>query len=121
MDEAVAALLFAHSGKRRRIGNACGVFVAEEFYIAAQWNSAHFPTGAMAIIEAEELRPETDRKDQDADTTSAGNHEVAEFVEEHHQRQDEEVADHPPPARARRKTPRSTGSLRAGDRPTATR
>src|SRR5262245_1403110 len=86
MNEAVTALLFVHSGKRRQIGNARGVFVAEEFYVAAQWNGGYFPAGALAIIEAEKLGPESDRENQDADPASAGNHEMAEFVEEHHQR-----------------------------------
>src|SRR5438552_17498536 len=103
MYEAMAAVLFGHCGKRRRIGNTCGVFVAEKFHRAAQWDSGHFPAGAMAIIEAKKLGPGTYRKNEDANTASAGNHEVAEFVEDHHERQDEQKrnqgAEHAAPQR----------------------
>jgi hypothetical protein len=43
----------------------------------------------MAIIEAEKLRAEANRENQDSDAASAGDEEMAEFVQEHHQRQDE--------------------------------
>src|SRR5262249_11138825 len=85
MNEAVAALLFAHGGKRRRIGNARGVFVAEEFYVTAQWNGGYFPAGAVAVIESEKLRPKTHREKHDADTAPTGHHGNDEFVGENHQ------------------------------------
>jgi hypothetical protein len=83
------ALFLGHGGKRHRIGNARGVLVTEEFYIPAERNSRHFPAGAMAIIEAEKLRAEANRENQDSDAASASDEEMAELVEEHHQRQDE--------------------------------
>ena len=83
MHEAVPALFLAHGGKRRRIGNARGILVTEEFYIAAERNGGDLPSGVVAIIEAEQLRAEADRKDQDLDAAPAGDQEMAELVEKH--------------------------------------
>ena len=89
MHEAVPALFFRHGCKCHRIGNARGVLVTEEFYIPAERNSGDFPAGAMAVIEAEKLRTKANRENQHPDAASTGDEEMAELVEEHHQRQDE--------------------------------
>ena len=98
MDEAVPALLLAHGGYRRLVGNASRVFVAEELYVTAEWNGAQLPPRAMAVVEAEQFGTEPDGKDQHPDAAPAGDQEMAELVEKHHERQDEqkrnEIAEH---------------------------
>src|SRR5215470_11100719 len=98
VDEALAALLLAHVGKRGLIGNARRVLVAEELDVAAERHRGNLPAGAVAIVEPEEFRTETDGEHQYPDTTEARDQEMAELVEEYHDGQDEQkwddVADH---------------------------
>ncbi len=84
MDKAVSALFLAHGGNRGLVGYACGIIVAEEFYISAEWNSAQLPSGVVTVIEAKQFRTEPDRKHQDPNATPARNQEMTELVEEHH-------------------------------------
>ena len=85
-----AALLLGHVSDRRLIGNAGGIIVAEELYVPAERNGGNFPPRAMTIVEAEKLGAEPDRKNQDLDAAPAGDQEMAELVEEHHERQNEQ-------------------------------
>ncbi len=83
VDETLPALVGAHARERRLIGHACGIVVAEKFYVTAERNGREFPARAMAVVEAEQLRAEADRKYHYPDTTPSGDEEMAEFVEEH--------------------------------------
>ena len=89
VDEAFAALVRAHGGEGGLIRHACGILVAEEFYVATKRNSRNLPAGAVPIVESEQFGTESDRKDQYPDTAPAGHQEVAQLVEEHHEGQDE--------------------------------
>src|SRR5262245_7473941 len=103
MNKAVLALLIGHGGKRGRIRDTGRILVAEEFHITAEWNGGELPAGAVTVVEAEKLRTEPDGENQYPHPAPAGDHEMAELVEEHHQRQDEqerdEVAKHAAPQR----------------------
>ncbi len=74
---------------RAAVRCAGGVLIAEEFYVAAQRNGGNFPAGAVAIIEADDFRAESDGKHQDPHAAPAGDQEMAEFVEKHDQAEDE--------------------------------
>src|SRR6266478_7032814 len=89
MNKAVSALLVGHGGKRGRIRDTGRVLVTEEFHIAAEWNGAEFPAGAVTVVEAEKLRAESDGENQHPHPAPAGDQEMPELVEEYHQRQDE--------------------------------
>ena len=65
------------------VGHAGGVLVAEEFDVAAERDGGDLPAGAVAVVEAEQLRAEADGKRQDLDAAPAGDEEMAELVEEH--------------------------------------
>src|SRR5262245_23768083 len=93
MDEAMPTVFLAHRGERRLVGDACRVVVAEEFYISSKWNSGELPPGPAPIIEAKQLRSESDGEDKDPDATPARNQEMPELVEEHHECQDEQEGD----------------------------
>src|SRR5690242_2330138 len=66
MDKAVAAIFLAHGGNRGLVGHACGVIVAEEFYVSSERNSAQLPSGVVTIVEAKKFRAKSDRKHQDS-------------------------------------------------------
>src|SRR3984893_7918290 len=93
MNEAVAALLIGHRGTPGRSRDTRRILVAEEFPITAKWNRREFPTRAVAVVEAKKLRAESNGENQYPDPAPAGDQEVAELVEEHHQRQDEQEGD----------------------------
>src|SRR6516162_11150783 len=104
MNKAVPALLIGHGGKRGRIWDTGRVLVAEEFHITAERNGGQLPAGAVTVVKAKKLRAESDGENQHPHPAPAGDHEMAELVEEHHQRQDEqetedEVAEHAAPQR----------------------
>ena len=42
MHEADLALGFGHGRDRGLVGHACGIFIAEELHIAAEWNGETF-------------------------------------------------------------------------------
>lgn len=93
MNEAVAALLVGHRGKRGCIRDTRRILVAEEFHITAKWNRREFPARAETVVEAKKLRAEPNGENQDPDPAPAGDQEMAELVKEHHQRQDEQEGD----------------------------
>src|SRR5215469_4736420 len=93
MHKAVAALLIGHGGKRGCIRDAGRVLVAEEFHITAEWNRREFPARAVTVVEAKKLGAEANGENQYPDPAPAGDQEMAELVEEHHQRQDEQKGD----------------------------
>ena len=74
-------------------------FVAEELHIAAERNRGNLPAGAVAVVEADEFRPEAERERQHFHAGPAGDQEVAELVEEHddgqHEQEGNDVADEP--------------------------
>ena len=84
----------AHLVKRGAIAPTCLVFVAEEFDVAAERDQRQPPARPLAIVKPEDLRPESDRKHLDCHAAPAGHEEVAEFVEEHHDREDEQERHH---------------------------
>ena len=84
------ALVGAHGRNGGLIRHARGVLVAEEFHVSAEWNCRELPAGAMPIIEPEQFRAESDRKDQYPHATPAGDQEMAELVEEHHEGENEQ-------------------------------
>src|SRR3984893_7372219 len=93
MNEAVAALLICHRAKRGCIRDTRRILVAEKFHITTKWNRREFPTRAVAVVEAKKLRAESNGENQYPDPAPAGDQEVAEHVENHHQRQAEEEGD----------------------------
>src|SRR5215831_13827971 len=93
MHKAVAALLIGHGGKRGGIRDAGRILVAKKFHITAEWNCREFPARAVAVVEAKKLRAEPNGENQYPDPAPAGDQEMAELVEEHHQRQDEQEGD----------------------------
>ena len=104
MHEADPPFGLGHVGKRVLIGNARSVLIAKEFHVSAEWNSGQLPSGAVAIIEADEFGAKSDRKGQYPDTAPAGDQKMAELVEEDHDGQYEqkgnEVAEDAPTQRA---------------------
>ncbi len=98
-----APIVRTHRLEARRIGNAAGVLVAEEFHVAAQRNGGDFPPRAVAIVKADEFGAETDGKHQNPHAAQARNQKVPEFVEKHHKAENEqkrdEVADNAAPQR----------------------
>ena len=63
---------------------ARGVLIVDEFYIAAERDPGQPPARTVAIVEADDLRPESNRECLDRDAAPAGHQEVAKLVEEHH-------------------------------------
>src|SRR5262249_6007901 len=84
IDKAFPPLLLAHLGDRGPVGHAGGVLVPQKFNISAEWNNRDLPAGPVTVVEAEQFRPETDRKRQDSHAAPAPDQEMAELVEEHH-------------------------------------
>src|SRR5581483_314566 len=70
--------------ERRLIGRARCAVVAEKANIAAEWNGGDAPARSVAVVEAEKLRAETDRKGIDLHAAAARDPEMAELVKEHH-------------------------------------
>src|SRR3984893_9538190 len=93
MNEAVAALRIGHRGKRGCIRDTRRILVAEKFHITTKWNRREFPTRAVAVVEAKKLRAEPNGENQYPDPAPAGDQQMPELVEEHHQRQDEQEGD----------------------------
>src|SRR3984893_19471103 len=93
MNEAVAALLICHRAKRGCIRDTRRILVSEKFHITTKWNRREFPTRAVAVVEAKKLRAEPNGENQYPDPAPAGDQEMAELVEEHHQRQEEQEGD----------------------------
>ena len=93
VEEADLALRLGHAGDGRLVGHARGVVVAEELHVAAERDGGELPAGAVAVVEADEFRAETDRKSQHPHAAPARDQEVAELVEEHDDRQDEQKRD----------------------------
>ena len=83
----------AHLGDRLMVRRAGGVLVAEEFHIAAKRNGRELPARAVAVVEADKFGAETDREHQDPDAAPARDQEMAELVEEHDDRQNEQERD----------------------------
>ena len=80
---------------RGLVRHAGGILVAEKLHVAAERNGGDLPAGAVAIGEAEQLRAETDGKDQHPHAAPARDQEMAELVEEHDDAQDEQKRNDP--------------------------
>ena len=65
------------------VGQAHDIAVAEHLHIAAERQSAELPARAAPVGQAEQLRPEPDGEDVDANAAPAGDEEMAELVDEH--------------------------------------
>ena len=79
--ETVLALFLGHAFEA--LTCARGVLIVDEFYIAAERDPGQPPARTVAIVEADDLRPESNRECLDRDAAPAG-HQVAKLVEEHH-------------------------------------
>ena len=90
MHEALPTLRLVHRRKRRPIGRARRVVVAEEFYITSKRNKRELPAGAMGIVEADQLRTEADREHRHFHAAQPGDQEMTQLVEKHDQGEDEE-------------------------------
>ena len=66
MDEAVFLFGLAHGGGGRLVGHAGRIVVAEKFHIAAERHRGDLPAGAIAVVEAGDLRAEADREGEHA-------------------------------------------------------
>ncbi len=78
-----------HLGRRRR---GLGI-VAEELHIAAQGNRGNLPARALAVVEPNEFRSESQRERQYFHAGPAANQEVTEFVKEDNDGEDEQEGD----------------------------
>ncbi len=68
--------------------------IAEEFDVAAERDRGQLPAGAVAVVEAQKFRAETDREGQDPHAGPARDQEVAKLMEEDDDRQDEQERNH---------------------------
>src|SRR6185295_8876826 len=93
MHETLLPLGLGHRRKRLLVRDAGGVFVAEEFHIAAERNGGNLPARAVAIIEAPKFGTKADGEDQYPDTEPARDQEVAQLVEKHHQLEHDQKRD----------------------------
>ena len=101
MEEAVALLRLGHARDRGLVRHARGVVIAKKFHIAAERNGRKLPAGAMAVVEADDLRTETHRKSQHPHAAPARDQEMAKLMEEDDDAQSEQKRDDPAgPARA---------------------
>ena len=89
VDEAVLLFGLGHGRGGLMIGHARGVVVAEELHIAAERHRGDFPARAVAVVEADDLGAEADGKGEHADAAPARHQEMAEFVKEHDNGEDE--------------------------------
>ena len=83
----------AHGGGGLMVGHARRIVVAEEFHIAAERNRGDFPARAVAVVEADDFGPETDRKHQHLDAAPARHQEMAKLMKEHDNCQDKQERD----------------------------
>jgi hypothetical protein len=58
--------------------------VVDEFHVAAERDPGEPPARPVPVVEADDLRPETDRECLDRHAAPAGHKKMAELVEEHH-------------------------------------
>ena len=66
------------------------ILVVDEFHIAAERDPGQPPARPVPVVEADDLRPETDRECLDRHAAPAGHEKMAELVEEHHDGEHEE-------------------------------
>ena len=90
VEEALLALFRGHAGDGGWIRHAGRVFIPKKFYVAAERNGGELPAGSVAVGEAQQFRAETDRKSHDPHAIPARDQEMAEFVEENHDGEDEQ-------------------------------
>ncbi|MGY4294725.1 hypothetical protein ACVWXN_002820 [Bradyrhizobium sp. i1.4.4] len=88
--EAAGALLGRHGRERLGRRGRSLALVAEELDVAAERDRRDLPAGAMAVVETDQLRSETEREGQHPNARPARDQEMAEFMEEHDDRQDEQ-------------------------------
>ena len=72
------------------VGSARDIFVAEELHVTAERDGGDFPARAVAVVETDDFRAETDGKHQNAHAAPARDQEMPKLVEEHHQAEDEQ-------------------------------
>ena len=75
------------------VGHAGGVVVAEELDVAAERNGRELPAGAVAVVETDNLGPETERKRQHFDAAPARDQKMAKLVKKHDNREHEKKRD----------------------------
>ena len=82
--------LVGHAGGGLMIGHARRILVAEEFHIAAERDRGDFPARAVAVVEADDFGPETDRKRQHFDAAPASHQKMAKLMKKHDNCQDKQ-------------------------------
>src|SRR6185437_11902529 len=87
--ETVLALLLAQRFERPLPCARC-ILVVDEFHIAAERDPGEPPARPVPVVEADDLRPETDRECLDRHAAPAGHKKMAELVEEYHDGEHEE-------------------------------
>ena len=96
-------LAFIHGSKALGVRHAGGIFVAEEFHVAAERDGGDFPPRAVAVVKTDDFGPKANGKHQNPHAAPARDQEMPQFMEEHDQAEDEqkghEVADHAAPKR----------------------
>jgi len=95
VEKALPALLGRHAFDFALVGNAGGVFIPKKFDVAAERDGGNFPAGAVPVVEAGELGPETQRKRQHPYATPARDEEMAELMKENDDTEAEQEWDDP--------------------------
>jgi hypothetical protein len=88
--ERAGLLVGRHALQGRLGGNAGTVLVVEELDIAAERDPSDAPAGAVPVVKTVDLLAEADGKGLDLHAAPAGDQEMAELVNEHDHRQDEQ-------------------------------
>src|SRR5262249_35763878 len=95
VEKAVTALVGRHAFDLALVGNAGGVFIPKKLDVAAERDGGNPPAGAVPIVEAGEVRPETERKRQHPTAAPARDQEMAELVKENDDTEAEQEWDDP--------------------------
>ena len=75
---------------RAASGTLAGVLVAEELHEAAERNGGDFPARAVAVIEADDFRPEADGEHHDPHAAPARDQKMAELMKKHDKAENEQ-------------------------------
>ena len=92
-EEADPSFLFSHLIDGGGVRDARGILVAEEFHITPERDRRDLPARSMAIVEAEQLRTQSDREGQHAHTAPARDEKMTEFVKEDDDGEDKQEGD----------------------------
>src|SRR5207247_1447522 len=92
--EGLAAFAIVHCLGWRRTCNAGDAAIAQKLDIPAKRDGADLPPRAPTIVKPDQLRTEADGKCRHPDAAPTRNQKMAEFVEEHDDRQNEDERHH---------------------------